>query len=295
MDSNLIILYSIMVVMTAAALAIIIPSLWKKSSEEGVEDDLHQTELSKALKLELSRIDEDLADGRIDSELHQELLADLKRRALEESGAERIKFEKDDDKKRAIRIVAAFNIVALLSAALYWTLGAPEVMRLYKHQQVLEGKASVEDIEIYLESNEKDGRAWVLLAHRFVDEGRFDKAVEAYGRARSASRKVASDPDVMLEMAAACLTTGNPSLMPQAKNLLEEVLSRQPDNLQAVELLAIAAMAVGDLNLELKMEEIMLEKMDSSTLQYKRMLERTKQLRMLIEAQSGVQADSAAK
>lgn len=293
MDTSELVLYSIMAVMTAAALAIILPSLLKKGAEDEAQNELHQTELTEALRTELTRLDEDLSAGRIDVILHEKLVADLKRRAIEESSSEKLKFEKDDDKSRAVRVTAAFNIIVLLSAALYWLLGAPEVMRLYKHQQVLEGKAAAEDIEIYLESNANDGRAWVLLAHRFVDEGEFDKAVQAYRQAMAASRKVASDPDVMLETAAAILTTGRKNLFNEAKSLLEKVLSIQPENLQAVELLAIAAMALEDWQLELAMEEIMMQNMDPGSLQFKRMHDRTRQLRLLIENQNA--ADSIEK
>lgn len=294
MQESEVLLYSIMAAMTAAALAFIIPSLWRKRAEAGIEDEVHRKELSAALKSELVRLDEDLAAGRINAVLHEELLADLKRRALEESGAELMRYERDDDKKRAVRVTAAFNIVVLLSAALYWALGAPEVMRLYKHQQVLEGRAAVEDIEIYLESNAGDARAWVLLAHRFVDEGRFDKAFEAYVRAAGASPEAASDAGIMLEAAAAGLAAGNPENLSQARRLLEKVVAVQPENLQAVELLSITAMALGDLDLELEMNRILLEKMDPASHEYKRMKERTRRLRTMIEAQEKA-ADSTAK
>ncbi|MDQ9765791.1 hypothetical protein RFZ33_01675, partial [Acinetobacter baumannii] len=79
--------------------------------------------------------------------------------------------------------------VTAVSVGLYAVNGAPELIGLEKAQAVYDGRADTPSIERYLESSPKDGRAWVLLARRHVDEENFPKEAEAYRRGRAANAK----------------------------------------------------------------------------------------------------------
>ena len=89
--------------------------------------------------------------------------------------------------------VGVTSMMVLLSALCYGFLGAPEVMRLTEDQKVLQGTASAEAIETYLGDNEKDGRAWVLLAHRRIEGATSRGAAAAYREAFRVEKKIAAE------------------------------------------------------------------------------------------------------
>ena len=257
LDSDRLILFALMGLMLVVAALFLVPTTSKSFDKEktGSDEADHRRELLEALREQKHRLDEDGASGRITEALYEELLTDLERRMLEEHEgrpSETAEEAAETGTAKPLRMTPAtltVIVVAILvgiPTGLYTIMGAPEMMRLAEDQKVLEGTATPEAIETYLRDNSRDGRAWVLLARKRVEAGDYAGAATAYREARKAQTKVRNDPEVMLEFGAALLTAGEPRLLPEAKSVLQEALSTQPDNMKAVELLAIAAFQTQD-------------------------------------------------
>lgn len=257
LDSDRLILFALMGLMLVVAALFLVPTTSKSFDEgkTGSEEADHRRELLDALRDQKRRLDEDRASGRITEALYEELLSDLERRMLEEhegrpsETAEEVAYTGGTKPLSVTPATLTVIVVAILvgiPTGLYAIMGAPEMMRLSQDQKVLEGTAAPEAIETYLRDNGRDGRAWVLLARKRVEAGDYAGAATAYREARKAQTKVRNDPEVMLEFGAALLTSGDARLLPEAKSVLQEALRAQPDNMKAVELLAIAAFQTQD-------------------------------------------------
>ena len=279
LDSDRLILFALMGLMLVVAALFLVPTTSKSFDKEktGSDEADHRRELLEALRDQKRRLDEDRASGRITEALYEELLTDLERRMLEEHEgrpSETAEEAAETGTAKPLRMTPAtltVIVVAILvgiPTGLYTIMGAPEMMRLAEDQKVLEGTATPEAIETYLRDNSRDGRAWVLLARKRVEAGDYAGAATAYREARKAQTKVRNDPEVMLEFGAALLTAGEPRLLPEAKSVLQEALSTQPDNMKAVELLAIAAFQTQDWKLAAEQIRIVLGTLEPDSPRY---------------------------
>lgn len=237
-------LYAVEAAMAAAAALIVIPPLWRaRRGARRLERDAAREALLEALRAERREIEEALRSGGIGSAEAQALLADLRRRALEETRAAGP--EPEGGSARAW-ILVVLAVVLGGSAAVYALVGSPELIELSEAQKVLEGRAPAEAVARYLERHPKDARAWVLLAHRRVEADDFSGAVEAYRRAIAASPKVAEDPDVLFEYGAAALTANEEGAFEDAKKRVLRGLALRPESGKGLEISAMLALATRD-------------------------------------------------
>ena len=290
------ILYAIEFVMLVVAIAALMPTIFRADSARGREsagkaqEADSRIELEEALRSEKARLDDELARGLVTQAIYEQLLSDLRSRTLEELRALQSKENVSPDaepvtKQMRIRLaVGVTSMMVLLSALCYGFLGAPEVMRLTEDQKVLQGTASAEAIETYLGDNEKDGRAWVLLAHRRIEGGDFKGAAAAYREAFRVEKKIAADPDILLEYGAAVLTANDAEFLDDAKAALLKAQTMQPENPKAIELVGMAAFATKDWVLAKHQLEIMLSRMTPDRPEYMRFEETIKVLDERIRA-----------
>ncbi len=251
--NDLILLYGTEAVMLLIAIGILMPTILnrrRETDDAALEGEAERKDardaLLFALRKEKVRLDEEFRKGLLSKENHASLIEDLRIRTLEEmKGGDPLAGKP----LKVTRTQLAAGVVvgmALLSAVCYGFLGSPELMRLEEDQKVLQGTASADSIEVYLKDNPKDGRAWILLAHRRIDAGDFERAVPAYKNARSVNDKIAADPDIMLEYGAAVFTAKDIRSYKDAKEAVSKAWELQPENVKAIELTGIAALATED-------------------------------------------------
>lgn len=249
-----IILYTILGVMLFAAVAAVVPALLKVSEPgaSGTDEAEYREALMRALREQLSRVKADYAAGRISEAEYNDAVADIERRTIEEHRAVTEDPNAVPGAKRALRLSAP-ALTALVVAGMvgvsvgsYGFLGVPEMMSLTKGQAVLDGTAGIETIETYLKDNEKDGRAWVLLARRYVEKEDYPRAADAYREGRRVMSKVREDPVVMMELGATLLTIGSDAAFKEALPVLKAAHEKVPDNLKVSELYAMAASVNGE-------------------------------------------------
>ena len=261
--SNPWVLYAICALMLLCALAAVVPTILRAAGRDETDaddrrrDDAARACANEALAAEKRRLDEDLREGRIDAALYESMLTDLRRRVLEEQEAS---LNAEELEVRASRRAASgrlsitrgqlaaivVSMITFVSAGSYAFLGSPELLELSEAQRVLEGTAPTEAIERYLEIAPKDGRAWVLLAHRRIDAGDFTGAAQAYRNGRASSDKVASDPDVSLEYGAAVFSARLEDMYADANAALAAALAARPGDAKAERLALMGAVAVGE-------------------------------------------------
>ena len=296
--SNPWILYAVCALMLVIALAALLPTIFraKEAETEATSAERAEKLVSEALRAEKAQLDHDFAEGRLDRTHYEAMLSDLRWRILEEQkpalseeekGAERVPLKITRGALAALVIA----LVTFVSVGSYWFLGAPEMLELAEAQKVLQGTASAESIETYLEKAPKDGRAWVLLAHKKIDEGDFRTASRAYKAARDASEKIARDPDVMLEYGAAVLTAKETALYADAHKALREALVLKAGDPRAEQLALMGAVASEDWSGAAALVRSMIQKMPPDSADY---MQAEQTLRML-EARAESKAQSQAK
>ncbi|WP_295477304.1 c-type cytochrome biogenesis protein CcmI [Sutterella sp.] len=284
--SNPWILYAVCALMLIVAVAALLPTILhaKEAAPEAERDARAEALAAQALRAEKARLDEDFAAGRMDREHYEALLTDLRRRVLEEQKPALNEEEKSAPKADPLNLsrgqLAALvtALICTISIGSYAFLGAPEMLGLAQAQKVLQGTASAESIEDYLKSSPKDGRAWVLLAHRRIDSGDFRGAAEAYRNARESSPKIARDPDVSLEYGAAALTARDPQFFADANKALQEALAQKPGDPRAEQLALMGAVAAEDWARARDLTRMMLERMPPDSPDY---MQAEQTLRML--------------
>jgi cytochrome c-type biogenesis protein CcmH len=98
----------------------------------------------------------------------------------------------------------------------------------------------------HLETNPRDGRAWVLLARMDFDANRYADAAGAYERALASSPKVAGDPGIWCELADALGMAQGGSLAGRPRELVLRALTMDPAHTKALEMAGSAAFEAGD-------------------------------------------------
>lgn len=150
----------------------------------------------------------------------------------------------------ALSLVLALPIIALL---LYQQVGSPQGIGVSGSPQGLAAHPAQGDnpmdamigrLEERLQQNPADLEGWVLL-------GRSYKTLQKYSQAQAALLRAIQlapdDPLVLTELAEAKLfASGNPTIGPEARAMLERALSIDPGQQKALWLLGIAASQDGD-------------------------------------------------
>ncbi len=288
--SDEMLLYLVLLGMLMLAVGMLIPSLMRigqLTDNRQAEDEAYGEEIVEAFRRQLAALDEERYKGAINEGRWQELNDDIRRRMLEEHDAV---FHDPNATAPAVTTGHVSRILVMgcvvvgmvaLSIGFYAAKGAPELIELEKAQHVLSGQATTPDIEYYLANNPKDGRAWVLLAHQYVESGTYDKALEAYRNACRVNTKVANDPTVLLELAATLVTVGGHNNFKEAQPIVEKAVDKLPGDKRALELLALTSSANQDWKTAANTVSILLEGMSPDTpayVQYEQTLKRLRRL-----------------
>lgn len=246
------ILYGICAAMLFVALAAVLPTVLKAETRADADalDELARRHATDALRDEKARLDRDLAEGRMSRAEYEPLLADLRRRVLEEQKAaadpEGFAPARPLELSRPALGAVVASLMTAVAVGSYAFLGSPEMPELQNAQRVMEGKASAEAIEDYLKTAPKDGGAWRDFAHRKIEAGDYRSAARALRTAREVEPKFAADPAVSVEYVAAVLTAEEAELYEDANRVMKTVRAAAPEDPQVERLAVMAAMRAGD-------------------------------------------------
>jgi len=162
------------------------------------------------------------------------------------------------------RIGAVAAAVLLVAVGLYALLGEPGAAdprraelsaQMREGGQALDEKATqhvLAELQQHLQRQPDDARAWVMKARMEMKAQRYDAAAASFERALQGRAKTSRDAAIWVEYAEARGMLQGGTLAGQPLELIEQALSIDPDQPQALDLAGSAAWEAGDFVLAVK-------------------------------------------
>lgn len=280
-----------------ALLFIIVPFLKK----ERVVTITHNAnaQLISIYEQRLVELQADLDNQRIDSQNHSEAIIELKRRLLNELSPEKSLNSRGDN--RIFALTGAAFLIAL--AGIFYAMtgsqqqiaawhdamdnladyGQRAVMQKGEPLSKNELQAFALALRTKLSQNGDDEVAWMLLGRVAIMLNEFDMAKQSFDKALS------MNPDNMQALVSysqVLLLEGSDENMTRAAGMLSKVLQAQPNNLDAISLLALIAFERKDWIQAKAAFEVLLASMDESDTRYAMISERISEIDGQIAQQS---------
>jgi cytochrome c-type biogenesis protein CcmH len=150
---------------------------------------------------------------------------------------------------RFMTLAAALILLPLGAGITYLSLGSPNLAPVSMNASA-DGQPplpqgieqTVAEVETFLESNPKNGRAWELLAPVYLRLGRFDDAVRAR---RNALEIFGPDPARLGDLGEAIIMASSGVVTPEAKGLFERANAADPEDVMAQYYLGLSAKQEG--------------------------------------------------
>ncbi len=229
-------LWSLLALMLLIALVIVIPPLWRRSGERALSRRATNIRIyrERMAELELER-----ANGRLDATQMKSQADELGRRLLLESEQDPPADTPNPDRTRPWMMTGVLLLaVPAIALGLYWSAGtwrtptdAPDLPFLAQR------------LEQRVAEYPQDSQAWMLLgrARRAMAENA--AAAEAFKQANT----LAQEPEVavLLQEVEVSTLAANGDLTGRPRTLLQQVLKREPENIEALWLSGLAARQSG--------------------------------------------------
>jgi cytochrome c-type biogenesis protein CcmH len=215
------------------------PFVWSRPASR-----MSQRQMNAAVyRDQLAKLDQDLAEGALNTEDHARSRDELQRRALEDL--------REDDAVPTLRapkrtMLAVGLLVPLAAIALYAVLGNVAALTGGGAEQ----KVTQADIErmvaslaVKLEQNPTDYKGWVMLARSYKVMGRTADAEKAFDRALPL---VDTDPQLLADYADVVVTNANGNFAGKPQQLIDKALQLDPNAPMALWLAGTAAFSRGN-------------------------------------------------
>jgi cytochrome c-type biogenesis protein CcmH len=236
-------LWSILVLMTAAALGAVIWPLARARVLQVPGSDL------AVYRDQLEEIERDRADGRIGHDEFEAARVEVSRRLLGSANARRPETLEAAPRsgRRIAALISAILGIPLIAGALYAALGSPDLPG-----EPIAGRgdgqgnsiaALIAKIETHLEENPKDGRGWEVLAPVYMKLERYDDAVKAR---RNALSLLGATAEREVDLGEALTSAAGGVVTADAKAAFERATALDGDNFKAMFYLGLAAQQDGD-------------------------------------------------
>jgi cytochrome c-type biogenesis protein CcmH len=228
----------IAVVMTAAALAWVLPPLLRRRGRGEVSRQVSNLAI---LRDQLAELDADLRNGTLSPEQHARARVEIERRTLEEVAGEAPATGRKAGGHAAAIVVGI--LMPLLAFFLYLATGAPDALS----PQGLHGNGAISPAEVEqmvsrlaarLEANPDDPKGWSLLGRSYYAMGRYPEAVKAYARA---VKLTSDDAGLYADYADALAMSQERRTDDQVLKLVNQALKIDPDHIKALVMAASIA------------------------------------------------------
>src|SRR5499427_432617 len=238
-------LWSILAVMTAAALGAVIWPLARARALQAAGSDL------AVYRDQLEEIERDRADGRIGHDEFEAARVEVSRRLLGAANAAGPGAPEapSSGRRRIAALIAAIIAILLIAGPLYTLLGSPDLPgepvagRDTQDGQAASIAALIARIETHLEQNPDDGRGWEVLAPVYMRLERYDDAVKAR---RSALSLLGATAEREVDLGEALTSAASGVVTADAKAAFERATALQADNFKAMFYLGLAAQQDGN-------------------------------------------------
>lgn len=235
--------------MTAAALAFIIPTLLGKQTAGESPAQRDQVNLA-VLRDQLRELDRDLASGAIDASAYDSARRDLEQRVAEDVKPGRpVQEPTGSGPAQSIAVGVAIMIG---SALLYAYLGKPaglepsQVTATVESPREFDAKdadAAIEQLVGLLKTQPDNIEAWTLLARALNAMHRYADASRAY---KNLTALAPGDAQLLTEYAGSVAMAQGASLQGEPEQILARALAAGPGNTKALSLSGSAAFERGD-------------------------------------------------
>jgi cytochrome c-type biogenesis protein CcmH len=235
--------------MTAAALAFIIPTLLAKQETSDSQGQRDQVNLA-VLRDQFRELDRDLASGTISTNGY-----DSARRELEQRVAEDVKPNLSVHKPASsgsAQAIAVGVAVVIGAAGLYAYIGKPAglapAQATATHEKAREfdpkdANAAIEQLAQLLKTQPENTEGWTMLARSLNAMGRYADASQAY---KNLTTLVPKNAQLLTEYAGSVAMAQGESLQGEPENILARALAADPRNTKALSLSGSAAFERGD-------------------------------------------------
>lgn len=241
-----------------AAVLVFFP--WLKIAKAKRQDMLTNTLL---IKQRLQELELEQQQGLLSEEDKLQAVNELKMALLDET-------EQSNTQQSAaagIVVIGAVLVLAVASGSYYyankitaiqdWQLAVERLPELGK-RVVIEADETIQvkDLQDFalglrtrLAQKPEDATGWLLLGRVFAAVNRLDSALEAFQKALDLDP---DKPGVLSSYSQALVMTGQPEYLQKAQQLLQHLLSIEPDDNDALGMLAITASQLGNKELAIK-------------------------------------------
>lgn len=294
----MILMWASFALLTLIALLFIIVPFLKKERVVTITHNAN-AELISIYEQRLVELQADLDNQRIDSQNHSEAIIELKRRLLNELSPEKSLNSRGDN--RIFALTGAAFLIAL--AGIFYAMtgsqqqiaawhdamdnladyGQRAVMQKGEPLTKNELQAFALALRTKLSQSGDDEVAWMLLGRVAIMLNEFDMAKQSFDKALS------MNPDNMQALVSysqVLLLEGSDENMTRAAGMLSKVLQAQPNNLDAISLLALIAFERKDWIQAKAAFEVLLASMDESDTRYAMISERISEIDGQIAQQS---------
>ncbi|WP_413402781.1 c-type cytochrome biogenesis protein CcmI [Pseudoalteromonas sp. KJ71-7] len=294
----MILMWASFALLTLIALLFIIVPFLKKERVVTITHNAN-AELISIYEQRLVELQADLDNQRIDSQNHSEAIVELKRRLLNELSPEKSLNSRGDN--RIFALTGAAFLIAL--AGIFYAMtgsqqqiaawhdamdnladyGQRAVMQKGEPLTKNELQAFALALRTKLSQSGDDEVAWMLLGRVAIMLNEFDMAKQSFDKALS------MNPDNMQALVSysqVLLLEGSDENMTRAAGMLSKVLQAQPNNLDAISLLALIAFERKDWMQAKAAFEVLLASMDESDTRYAMISKRISEIDGQIAKQS---------
>lgn len=286
----MILMWASFALLTLIALLFIIVPFLKKERVVTITHNAN-AQLISIYEQRLVELQADLDNQRIDSQNHNEAIIELKRRLLNELSPEKSLNSRGDN--RIFALTGAAFLIAL--AGIFYAMtgsqqqisawhdamdnladyGQRAVMQKGEPLSKNELQAFALALRTKLSQSGDDEVAWMLLGRVAIMLNEFDMAKQSFDKALS------MNPDNMQALVSysqVLLLEGSDENMTRAAGMLSKVLQEQPNNLDAISLLALIAFERKDWVQAKAAFEVLLASMDESDTRYAMISERISEI-----------------
>lgn len=235
------------ILLIAVVAAFLLPPLWLGLRTPQARADRQAANLA-ILRDQLGELEREKGEGSLADADFDQAKRELQRRLIEEVEPETgttLVASHAPSRKLAIVLIVLLPVVALSGYAL---LGNPRA--LDPTQTVAQEKVSQEQIEAMvsklaqrMQANPDDLQGWLMLARSYKTLGRYDDAVQAYGKAEAA---INDKPDLLASYAETLAMAAGKGLTGKPRQLVEQALKIDPQHAHSLFLAGAAAMEAGD-------------------------------------------------
>ena len=294
----MILMWASFALLTLIALLFIIVPFLKKERVVTITHNAN-AELISIYEQRLVELQADLDNQRIDSQNHSEAIVELKRRLLNELSPEKSLNSRGDN--RIFALTGAAFLIAL--AGIFYAMtgsqqqiaawhdamdnladyGQRAVMQKGEPLTKNELQAFALALRTKLSQSGDDEVAWMLLGRVAIMLNEFDMAKQSFDKALSMN---SDNMQALVSYSQVLLLEGSDENMTRAAGMLSKVLQAQPNNLDAISLLALIAFERKDWVQAKAAFEVLLASMDESDTRYAMISKRISEIDGQIAKQS---------